>query len=425
MDTLQQADFEDMPLTSVSVFLSEEVLAKTPQEVFFAVNALIAVQRFREARDLLKEMMEDDEREWPEHFMTQAGAQLARLEYWLGNFSAAEDVALRIVKKAPECCKELAYEVLVRVALDRYEFGLAEQYESKLSVLSPARSLIRCRIKLRKGDLRGAEAVLNAAAVRFDDLGPEFDLYRSLLDSLRGDRGAALSVVRRIGDTVILSPDLQVVLVEAFLEAGEDAEAVLTLSDLRSRCPDHPAIAALEGRLLFLRGYFAQAEPVLRSALQERPSDQKVRALLVRVNLKNGKFEEASRVSQVMLADASEYYESLLLRGDLLFAQQKFSEARKAYQDSVLWMSDDAVQARYVKAKIALIDEDFERALRLFETLKEVVGVDQASLMQDIQTCHHALGREDREQKVGQEFRLRLFFATRQGEVMELVLTSL
>lgn len=391
-------------------------------EVFEKAIELQGKKKYREARDMLSDMLEDDDLEIPEHLQTQGLSLLARLEYWLGNFSSAERIAAQVIKGAPDCCKELAYEILARISIDRFEFQLAEQYEAQLLPSSTTRALIRCFINLRKGNTKGAEATLNALSTVIDSDDPEYLLYRSMLDVLQGEPRSALAGARQLADSDGLNPSFTLLLAEIFVEAGSTAEASSVLRGLEGVSPRHPAMAVVKAQIAFHKEYYGETENHVREALQLNPSHQKMRALLVRLQVQSGNDAVAERTAHQMVSESPDYPESQAALADVYYAQGRFTEARQAYEDSFLWSSRDSVQGRFRQARIAIIDEEYDRAIRFLEELKEK-PLYQKEVQEDLELCYASLEDDQKREEVGQEFRLRLFFANRQGELLELVMS--
>jgi tetratricopeptide (TPR) repeat protein len=405
---------------------NEDLRVEEPSvwEVFEQAIELQGVKRYREAKDMLREMLNDKDLEIPKHLRLQGLSMLARIEYWLGNYKAAEAAAQEVIKGKMECCQELAYEVLARVAIDQFDFQLAEQYERKLSPSSTTRSMIHCFIELRKGNIKGAEASLNALAQVIDTKDPEFQLYRAMLDVLKGHTGSVLAAARQIQEIEGLNPAFTLLLAEIFIEAGSAVEASTCLSEIEASMPDHPGLAAVKAQFFYRKERFTEAEQFARLALQLNPNHQKTRVLLSRLQLRSGDEASAERTAKQVLSDAPGFHEAQEVLGDAYFAQELFPEARQAYEDSFLWSSRDSLKGHFRQARIAMIDEDYERALRLLEDLKGHVSIDQQILLKDLETCYEALEDEESLEEMGQEFRLRLFFESKQGEVLELVVGS-
>jgi tetratricopeptide (TPR) repeat protein len=393
------------------------------QERFQESLQLQKEKRYRESRSSLEDLLNDSDVEISEHLRLQGLSMLARLKYWLGDYKAAEKAAHEVIKGGMECCQELAYEILARIAVDQFDFQLAEQYERKLAPSSTTRSLIRCFINLRKGNVKGAEATLNALSLVIDTKDPEYQLYRAMLDILKGNARSALAVVRNLRDSDTLNPSFLMLLAEVFVEAGSPAEASACLGDLEVLSPAHPGISAVKAQLFFRKERYSEAKQHAQQALTSNPADQKSRALLVRLQIRSGNEANAERTAHQMNADAPDYHESQAALADVYYSQERFTEARQMYEESFLWASRDSVHGRFRKARIAIIDEEYEKASQLLENLISHPYY-QLFVQEDLKICYESMEEEGRCTELTQGRALLVFFERKQEGVIQLLVSS-
>lgn len=388
---------------------------------FKKVLLLMEDRRFQEAQKLLQGLLDGKHEDISESLSLLCLLQMAQLEYWMGNYANAESLAALLLREEDDYCREFAYEILARVALDRFDFKLAEQYERKLPYRSLTRYMIRAFVSIRRGDIRGAEKILHAVETKITPDDPEYQIAHAFLDILRGDTVAALGKARGLLREENLSVPLQLLLSELFIDAGFCAEADMVLRNVEAACPQHPGVPALKAQLSFRKGDVSQAMTFAQEALSLNPQNQKIRALMVALALQSGNFDSAQCEAQQMVDECPQAAVSQMSLGHCFYAKGQYLEARKAYEASFVWGSRDSVLGRFCQGRIALVDEEIETALCFFEPLKGNPVIPQDMLQEDLERCYEAMEDEEQLEQVGQEFALVLFFERKQREVMEMV----
>lgn len=266
-----------------------------PQSVPAKVGAAktwLALERMKEAKDLLKKAR--DER--PSDPLL--AYWLARADEALGNKKEAEAIYLDAIKLGEG--KPEGIDAYVALSYMLGSLGRPEEAAAKLAEASakypdlPALHRAKGEIALQSGRYEEAKSELAAALAREDDLGTRFKLGITLRRMRAFDEAAA--TFDQVASVDKDFPGLSLERGLMFEETGQSEKALQMYAAALEKAPNDIDLKLRVGSAQVSAGRIAQAEPILREVVRERPGSAEANHFLGRALLaKSASDAEAMR----------------------------------------------------------------------------------------------------------------------------------
>ena len=245
-------------------------------------------------------------------------------------------------------------DILDVLALTRFRLGKPEEAEEELEQALenfPAHlqtSMDLAKIKLARRDLAGAEEVLqNAVKANSQSAAAALALGRFYLYSGKPEQGQA-EVHRALQLDPKNGPAL-LTLAETQLASGHAEDAERTYRQI-SQLPDND-YKPLHAAFLFKRGQHEAAMKEFEELAKQAPDDRAARTRLVAAYSAAGKVADAEHVLKVALQKNSKDTEALLQRSRLYLVSGKYTDAENDLRQ-VLHFQPDSAEAHYYFAKV-------------------------------------------------------------------------
>lgn len=140
-------------------------------------------------------------------------------------------------------------------------------------------------------------------------------------------------------------------------------------------------------------GRHAEAEPLLREASGQRPTDRELRHSLAEAIERQGRHEEAETLYRQLLAEQPGELRAQLGLGNVLNSSGRYADARQIYHD-VLARNPDDRAANWGLARALNLDEYPLAGARQYARARQVVGDDPA-LLEEYATALRWSGLDD------------------------------
>jgi tetratricopeptide (TPR) repeat protein len=222
-------------------------------------------------------------------------------------------------------------------------------------------------LHVRAGQLE--EALVESLRARKAD--PESEsialLHAGILEAL--ERPAEAEVVYQ--EILKLHPDANeayILLASLYAKRGADSLALATLKTLVSRAPREPIGHYYLGRYFEAAGKTSDAEQSFERAVSLSPENVSLRIDLVRLALKNKKFDRARELCTQILEREPNNVVARRVLGQLLIGENKLDEALKHLQ-VLETVEDDSSETRFKIAVIQMEKKNFPEAIRALNLL--------------------------------------------------------
>jgi putative PEP-CTERM system TPR-repeat lipoprotein len=172
-------------------------------------------------------------------------------------------------------------------------------------------------------------------------LQPHFMLARLYVRS--GDPKKALEILQQVQATHPENPQVLEMLGAAQIAVGEKNLALATFGKLVALQPKSPiALHRLAGAQI-LNNELTSAASTLRKALTLQPNYRDAQTALVNLELHVGRYAEAMKIAKQAQKQAAKSSFGLILEGDVLMAEKKFSQAITTYETAHKMSKDGSV----------------------------------------------------------------------------------
>jgi tetratricopeptide (TPR) repeat protein len=225
-------------------------------------------------------------------------------------------------------------------ALQNLELAAAAAPQELLFAINVAQA------KLKRGDAKGAEAVLlKAAANSPKSAGPhtalaDFYVSQRKPDAAEAQLRRALELDVKDGPALLALGKLQL----ALNRKGEAEQSFKTLASIRGYESSYGSFLAREGRL-------EQSVQEFERLAKERPGDREMRTNLVVTYRRAGRLDAAKKVLSDALRENPKDTDALLQRGELFAGSGDYLLA-EADLSQVLKMQPNSAEVHYVVAKL-------------------------------------------------------------------------
>lgn len=249
-----------------------------------AAKTWIALERMKEAKDLLKKLREAHPKD------PLVAYWLGRAEEVLGNQKDAEAAYLDAVKIGDTRQEVVdAYVALARLLSAR---GRAEEAAAKLTEASTkfpesaALHKAKGEVSLQTGRYEDAKRELEAALAREEDLGTKFKL------GVTNRRMRSFEEASKIFETIAVAdkdyPGLALERGLLFEETNQSERALEMYADALRKAPNDVDLKLRVGSAQVMAGHAKQAEPILREVIKERANYAEANHFLGRALLVKG-----------------------------------------------------------------------------------------------------------------------------------------
>lgn len=301
-------------------------------------------------------------------------AHLGSAQFQAGNAADASDTLRRALSLSPGLAT--AGEALVATLLDQNQPDKAEAELDKLKASGKGNpetdAVLAALVKVRRGDLPGAEAALTEAAKAFPN-SVEVKLHLSRVLAVEGRRKAAAALLK---DVLAKAPGSLSVLNTYLLLLRQDRELQPMLDALdaaRRARPDQPVLVAWQGDVLVAIGTPEKAVGVLQQARGAYPESIPVLASLARAQVAarndaeaEGTWRDVLRLQPGDTTARSALFDVLVRRGDTAGARDLLTRALATYPADLGLLTSAVALESGTAGPVA--------GLRLADTLRQQPG---------------------------------------------------
>ena len=318
-------------------------LAKTPQDREAAFAAALRTQRFDLAKGIAQEAINQDPKS-PEPVM------------WLAAVIGAtgDDAAALVQTQRALDLRADYYPALVALAKFAPTAEGRKQYEARLkkaaeSGTKDARIYLDRARQLRDSGAppeQIAEVLDRGLAANSGDI----ELRRVAIDqALRsGRKDKAIKLARDGEGAAPDNPSMQALAAAVHAQMGETSQALSKYAQVTERYPERVDWSVQYASLLIQDKKFDEASKILRRLIQNRPDELLPYQLLVRLQLENGKPNDALVTAGMLRDRGGLTAQGFLLLGDVHAHADRTTEALKAYAEAERAGAADAALERKI-----------------------------------------------------------------------------
>jgi tetratricopeptide (TPR) repeat protein len=298
------------------------------------ISSLIGEQRFDEAEEELKSLLEANPRSY------LANLHMGRLLQRKREFDRAVEhfETARVANPANTQAALLAGTAYLR--LDEIERA-GDAFHAALAIdpkLATAHAGV-AQVHFRRNELAEAEARLQQA-LAYD---PQLQQARALLARIHGRQGDTDASKREIEELVSSRPDQPkpvVALARVHLQRNEPKEAIAVLEPAAARHEDSVELWAMLARARLAAKDYAGAEEALRSALALDPKQRMLGILLLQALIPQGKLQDAMQMLERVPDRARSSPRFHAVYGDVHMAGGHYRQASESYRAALLHRAD-------------------------------------------------------------------------------------
>jgi len=400
MDTEAKKYVEEEKLEEARITLQSLVQMKPKEaELYFRLAEVQVKQRkFKQAVTNYRDTIELQ----PDH--RKANLNLGALFLIAGEEAQAEGYIRKVLEKHPEDLDGLA--TMANLHSRRRNFDKAETMLDKILVLDPdnVTGLAgKADVALSRNDFKEAEELLTRALNKNPKNGPIqlaiVDLYvkqgryqdaEELLGSLveqepdnsslryyYGEflltKGSAKDSIQHFKQTVDDQPKRHIArdrLYDIYLFNGEPEKAKALTVELQQALPDSPALSYFKGRNFELDGNYQAALKEYLGSIQTLPNFAPAFRRVGISELKLGKVRDAlEHLNQAVAIDSYDVGARLSLAQH--FFKERQVSTSKEHVNKVLERFPFQIGANIIRADIALVEDDTDRARKVYQVLMD------------------------------------------------------
>lgn len=394
----QNPEEQDIAEELVRLYLNEgqedkaaELLSKLPEKAktldseLFRARVLASVGRTAEARKSLQELLKKS----PDMF--EAWVELG----FLSEREKESNEAIKAYERALELMPDNP-EIYFRIALLQIQSKQPDKAMETLNKASPSQGLfIQAALRFADGKyFREAEILLDKAAQAGADP-DEIALFSSMFKQEGGkDPKDGLAPLKSISADSKLYPSALQQQIRIYIQAKEYAKAHSVAKEGRVLFPDRRELWGLEAFSLVKLKEGAQAEELLRKALQQYPGDEQILFSLATVLDELDKKEQAMAAMEQIISANSKHYQALNYVGYTL--AEKNIELERAYEliRAALEQSPDS---DYIIDSLAWVQYRLGHFEEAWESINRCItlGGDEATMWEHYGDIAFVLGKFD------------------------------
>lgn len=359
--------------------------AKTLDSELFRARVLASVGRTAEARKGLQELLKKS----PDMF--EAWVELG----FLSEREKESTEAIKAYERALELMPDNP-EIYFRIALLQIQSKQPDKALETLNKATPSQGLfIQAALRFADGKyFREAEIMLDKAAQAGADP-DEIALFSSMFKQEGSkDPKAGLAPLKSITSDSKLYPSALQQQVRIYIQAKEYSKALSVAKEGRALFPDRRELWGLEAFSLVKLKEGAQAEQLLRKALQQYPGDEQILFSLATVLDELDKKEDAMAVMEQIIAANQKHYQALNYVGYTL--AEKNIELERGYEliRAALEQSPDA---DYIIDSLAWVQYRLGHFEEAWESINRCIalGGDEATMWEHYGDIAFVLGKFD------------------------------
>jgi putative PEP-CTERM system TPR-repeat lipoprotein len=217
---------------------------------------------------------------------------------------------------------------------------------------------------------------------------PQVMLVRAYAQS--GDARKALEVAQQVQTAHPDNPELLDMLGTMQFNAGAKEQALATYNKLAALQPKSPTAFFSLAMAQAANANYEAAAVTLRKALALKPDFIDAQKQLVGLELRTGRYPEATKIARQMQKQAAKSPLGFILEGDVLMAEKKFPQAAKAYETAYGMEKNGAVLA-LLHTALTLAGKPEEADGRIAQWLKE--SPDDSAMRLYIASASHKSGK--------------------------------
>lgn len=337
-------------------------VTKVPAARFELADYYVAVGREDDAKKLLAELAAD------KNSFARAEGMLATIDYQKGKTKEAHARLDQLLQRAPKepsalllRAQWLTSEHEVERALDAAKAAVAADPQSAMAqyALGVVHSL--------RGNVQDAIAAYNEAL----RLNPRFESARiqlSRVNLVKGDNSAALRYAQEAKQASPGNVDARIALVRSQLAGNDLTNADKEVAELLQLWPKVPDVHVVNGTLQAMRNHYTAARAAFNRALELAPKSLDAFGGLVAVDLKEKKFDDATKRVESQLVKQPDRVELLMLAGAVY---DQTGHPEKAEQALLRMVSIDpkSLGGYGLLAQLYVKQKRLDEARKQFETI--------------------------------------------------------
>lgn len=297
-----------------------------------------------------------------------AWCRLSQISFGRNRFQEALSLLENVLKRDPKNveARALQIEILLATGETKRAVEIAENLDSTYKNV-PGIKYQLARAYVRDQNRAQAQAVLNQAIATKPDYADAI-LLLAQLDIESGNANIAVQAISRL---LQKQPDLtraQLLLLEAYLSSGQFSEAETVARKLAELSPQAPDPAYRLGLILVRQKKFDEARVAFEKVLDLKPDDLMTINQIVDIDLARARYDSASAMVEQAISKSPGSPIAFFLKGKVLAAQGKASEAEIALLKAVE-LDSNSLGANQLLISTYLVQSKFPEAIKQLQAL--------------------------------------------------------